>query len=121
MRKPHYQFNAWKRAAALAPRVYDLTAPYPAAERLGLAALMRRAAIAIPSRIAEGVAMHRSGRFAAPFHSALGHVAELETQILLSQRLGLLDAATCVEMLQEIDIITKMITGLHDAMEEPRL
>jgi four helix bundle protein len=117
MPKPHHQFNAWKRAAALVKRVYDLTTPYPAEESLGLTALMRRAAVAIPSNIAEGVAMSRSGQCTDLLHSALGSVAQLETQVILSQRLGLLDVATCVEMLQEIDAIAKMITGLQDALQ----
>ena len=117
MPKPHHQFNAWKRAVALVTRIYELTAPYPAEERPGLVSLMRKAAVTIPSNIAEGVAMSRHGHFTDHLHSALASMAKLETQLVLSQRLGLLDVAICVEMLQEINAIAKMIGGLQDALQ----
>ena len=75
----------WKQAVDLADLVYDITERFPARERYGLAFQMRKAAVSIPSNIAEGT-RHRTAGYLARVIIALGEHAELETQDILAVR-----------------------------------
>jgi four helix bundle protein len=81
------QLEVWQNAMDLAASIYQLTKTFPSAEQFGLTAQMRRAAVSVPSNIAEG---HRRTRPAYLNHLqiALGSLAEVETQLLLAVRLG---------------------------------
>jgi four helix bundle protein len=75
----------WQRAMDLADLVYELTERFPRREHLGLAAQMRKAAVSIPSNIAEGT-RHKTAGYISRVVIALGEHAELETQTLLGAR-----------------------------------
>jgi four helix bundle protein len=74
----------WQKGIALAKLIYQLTNEFPAEEKFGLIAQMRRAAVSIPSNIAEGQARHTTGEFIQLLSHAEGSVAELDTQLILS-------------------------------------
>ena len=99
----HRELDAWRRALDLASHVYDATRSFPAIERWGLANQARRAAVSVASNIAEG--------------AARGSLAELETQLILAERLGFL--AGSPNLLDEIASVGKMISGLIRALSEP--
>jgi four helix bundle protein len=73
----------WQKGIALAKLVYQLTKNFPSEEKFGLIAQMRRAAVSIPSNIAEGLARHTTGEFIQFISHAEGSVAELDTQLIL--------------------------------------
>jgi len=77
--------EVWQQAMDLADLVYDLTEKFPARERYGLALQMRKAAVSIPSNIAEGT-RHRTAGYLSRVIIALGEHAELETQNILAVR-----------------------------------
>ena len=77
--------EVWQQAMDLADLVYDLTEKFPARERYGLAQQMRKAAVSIPSNIAEGT-RHRTAGYLSRVIIALGEHAELETQTILADR-----------------------------------
>jgi four helix bundle protein len=74
----------WQKGISLAKIIYRLTQSFPSAEKFGLVAQMRRAAVSIPSNIAEGQARHTTGEFIQFISHAEGSVAELDTQLILS-------------------------------------
>jgi four helix bundle protein len=74
----------WQKGIALAKLVYQLTKNFPSEEKFGLVAQMRRAAVSVPSNIAEGQARHTTGEFIQFISHAEGSVAELDTQLILS-------------------------------------
>jgi four helix bundle protein len=74
----------WQKGIALAKLVYQLTKNFPSEEKFGLGAQMRRAAVSIPSNIAEGQARHTTGEFIQFISHAEGSLAELDTQLILS-------------------------------------
>jgi four helix bundle protein len=74
----------WQEGIALAKLVYQLTKNFPSEEKFGLLAQMRRAAVSIPSNIAEGQARHTTGEFIQFISHAEGSLAELDTQLILS-------------------------------------
>jgi four helix bundle protein len=78
----------WQKGMELAKQVYQLTETFPAAERYGLVAQMRRAGVSVPSNIAEGQARRSRREFVQFISHAEGSAAELETQLILSTDLG---------------------------------
>ena len=74
----------WQKGIALAKDVYRITQDFPSAEKFGLVAQMRRAAVSIPSNVAEGQARHTTGEFIQFISHAEGSLAELDTQLMLS-------------------------------------
>ncbi len=84
--------NVWREGIALTVAVYELTGKFPAHERFGLVSQMRRCAISVPSNIAEGHARLSTRDFLRHLSISLGSLAELETQIYLSQELRLRSA-----------------------------
>jgi four helix bundle protein len=111
----HYKdLKIWQKGMSLVKAVYVLTAKFPAAETYGLTSQMRRAAISVPSNIAEGQARHGTKEFLQFLSHASGSLAELETQLLLSIALGYCspsDASSIVE--GEIAEIQKMVAAIR--------
>ncbi len=90
------QLRVWQETMALTRSVYQLVASLPKDERYGLSAQLRRAAVSIPSNIAEGQARGHRAEYRQFLYIALGSMAELETQLLLSEQLGLISSAQSV-------------------------
>ncbi|MGY4877576.1 four helix bundle protein [Vreelandella aquamarina] len=87
MRK-HQQLRVWQEAMDLVVAVYAMTSTFPHAERFGLVSQMQRAAVSVPSNIAEGAARGSKPDFLRFLHIARGSLSELETQCQIAQRLG---------------------------------
>lgn len=111
----HYrELIAWQKAMALVTHIYDITQRFPDEERFGLVAQMRRCAVSIPSNIAEGQARNTTGEFKQFVGVARGSIAELTTQILISEQLGFLpDAKSTVELAEEVG---RILTGLSQSL-----
>ena len=106
----------WQRAMDLVVEIYRLFQSFPAAERYGLVSQMQRAAISIPGNIAEGQARKSSGAFQNHLSIAAGSLAELETQIMLAERLGFCHKETSSSLLASTDEIGRMLTGLKTSL-----
>lgn len=78
----------WQKGIQLAKRIYAVTRGFPSEERFGLTSQMRRAAVSIPSNIAEGQARHTTQEFIQFVSHAEGSAAELDTQIILAVELS---------------------------------
>ena len=110
----HYkELKIWQKGMHLAKAVYQLTAQFPSEERFGLSAQMRRAAVSIPSNIAEGQARHGTREFLQFLSHASGSLAELETQLLLSANLGCCKAPETSSIAGEISEMQKMVAAIR--------
>jgi four helix bundle protein len=87
----------WQKGIALAREVYELTKGFPREERYGLASQVQRAAVSVPSNIAEGQARKHTAEFRHFLYQALGSLAEVDTQLFLAQDLKYLDKSEVVE------------------------
>ena len=96
--------------------VYGLTATFPAEEKFGLTSQIRRAAISIPSNIAEGQARRTTGEFRHSISHAEGSAAELDTQLLLAIDLGFLSPDIAVEAIARIRELQRMLNGLKRSL-----
>jgi len=103
----------WQKGIALAKIIYQLTQSLPSAEKFGLIAQMRRAAVSIPSNIAEGQARHTTGEFIQFISHAEGSVAELDTQLILSVELKFWDATTTGPASELIGELRRMLNTLR--------
>jgi four helix bundle protein len=101
----------WQKSMDLVERVYASTERLPPSERYGLASQLRRAAVSIPSNIAEGKAV---GGQSYPRHLkiALGSRSELETQIELTRRLKMLSESEADALLKEVTTVGRMLAAL---------
>lgn len=111
MAKPHEQLEAWKFAMQLAKAVYQMTANFPVEERYGLAQQMRRAAVSIPSNIAEGSGRNSEKEYLYFIGIARGSLSELDTQMQLAVILGF--SSSDHEAFELADRTGKLLTGLH--------
>lgn len=97
--------------------VYKLTQKFPDSERYGLSSQMRRAAVSIPSNIAEGQGRHSSREFIQFLYIAKGSLAELDTQLLICLSLNLIDNVD--DLLEPIKLIRVMLVNLIAKLESP--
>jgi four helix bundle protein len=107
---------AWQKAMALAEEVYNATRDYPKDEMYGLRAQMRRAAVSVASNVAEGHARSTPGEFVQFLGHAKGSLAELETQIILSARLGFLSADFGPRIADAIAEVGRLLNGLRNSL-----
>lgn len=94
-----------QKGIALAKLIYVITRGFPAEEKFALIAQMCRAAVSVPSNIAEGQARHTTGEFIQFISQAEGSVAELDTQLILAVDLEFCratDAAPCFQLIEEL-------------------
>ncbi len=105
------RLRVWEVARRLALDVYQVSQEFPAAERFGLTSQIRRAAVSIPSNIAEG-----AGRSGGAFQQFLGYAAgsasELDTQLDIARELGFGDEAALVRAQADVDAVRRMLWGL---------
>ncbi len=107
----HKNLDIWKRSMNLVLDIYTLTQTFPSYERYGLSSQMRRAAVSIPSNIAEGAARKSSKELKQFLHISIGSLAELETQLLIAAMLGYpCDNKTKIQ--QDMNEIRKMIQAI---------
>lgn len=106
------ELKVWQVGMLLAKRVYQLTASFPSDQRFGLTSQMRRAAISVPSNIAEGHARNTSPEMIRFGGIALGSIAEIETQLLSATELGFAEPTEVDELLSVTDEIGRMLHGL---------
>ena len=98
----HKELDVWKEAISLVTDIYKLTADFPEAEKFGLVSQMRRAAVSVPSNIAEGASRGTNKEYVHFLNISLGSLSELETQIIISENLGFLVSTTILEELEKI-------------------
>jgi four helix bundle protein len=103
----------WQKGIALAKAIYQLTSRFPSEEKFGLVSQMRRAAVSIPSNVAEGQARHTTGEFIQFISHAEGSTAELETQLILSVELKFVVKEQTMNEFILLDDIRRMLNGLR--------
>jgi four helix bundle protein len=102
----------WQKGIGLAKTIYRITESFPAKETYGIVAQMRRSVVSVPSNIAEGFMRKHNKEYRQFLYIALGSLAELETQIIISEQLGFLNINESNNVQDTIDEINKMTAGL---------
>ena len=108
----------WQKGIELAKRIYSVTRRFPTEERFGLTSQMRRAAISIPSNVAEGQARRTTPEFIQFVSHAEGSAAELDTQIILAVELNFCRKTDVLPIYELNDEIRRMLNALRRRLAE---
>jgi len=111
------ELKVWQMGMHLAERTYSLTHGFPKHETYGLCSQMQRAAVSLPSNIAEGHARDSTKEFLHHLSIALGSLAELETQFLLAQKLGYMVPNDTEAIFSETGELGRMLHGLQKSLK----
>lgn len=109
--KSHEELLVWQRAMELAEAVYEVARKLPKEEMFGLRSQITRAAVSIPSNIAEGNGRLTPGEFCQFLGVARGSLMELRTELLLLSRVGLVPAAGTSKSLALAEEVSKMLAA----------
>jgi four helix bundle protein len=113
--RKHYDLVLWQQAMLLVKHVYEVTRAFPAEEKFGLISQMRRAAVSVPSNIAEGAARQTNKEFIQFLVVARGSLSELDTQFLLAKDLAF--TLEQPELENRIDRVFGLLGGLLNSLQ----
>jgi len=118
--KSYRDLEVWKKSIDWVERIYNVSKTFPPDERFGLTSQIRRAAASIPANIAEGAARTGTGEFLQFLSVASGSLAEAETFLVLTERLGLMPKETVRELEDQAAEISRMLGGLKRSLRSKR-
>ena len=111
--RSYRDLHIWQDSMNLVTEIYQVTKHFPKNEKFGLTSQIRRAAVSIPSNIAEGQARNSPKDFARFLSIAMGSLCEMETQLIIAQNLGFINANTIETLLDKADKIGAMTRNLQ--------
>ena len=116
--KTHKDLDVWKKSIDAVVKVYELLSKFPKDEKYGIVSQMKRSVVSIPSNIAEGAARSSAKEFTYFLSISLGSLSELETQIIISEKLNFISENEINEMLSSLTTIRKMLLGLKKSLKD---
>jgi four helix bundle protein len=118
--KTYQQLVAWQRAIALVTDIYRVSSTFPREEIYGLTSQLRRAAVSVPSNIAEGQGRATTGEFVQFLCHARGSLYELETQILICNNLGYVTVEQQQYLMNSVAEVGRVLNGLITSLQKQR-
>lgn len=118
--RSYRDLKVWQRAMNLAEACYRITRRFPKDELYGMVSQIRRAAASVPANIAEGHGRNSRGEYIQFLRVAQGSLKELETHVLLAQRVGLAEEKTASGILDASEVLGKMLRALIRSLEAGR-
>ena len=115
--RDYTDLRVWQLGMDLVIAVYEATQRFPPDERFGLTSQLRRAAVSVPSNIAEGNARNSTADYLRFLRMARGSLAEIRTQLELSKRLSYLDQEAATQLLASTNELLRQLTSLCTAIE----
>ncbi|SHJ99696.1 four helix bundle protein [Reichenbachiella agariperforans] len=115
--RDYSQYQVWNEAVDFAVSVYQNTQKFPSEEKFGLVSQMRRAAVSIPSNIAEGSSRSSEKEFSRFLEFSLGSSFELKTQMIIANKLDLLEKGAFSNSILALDSIGKQLNGLRNSLK----
>jgi len=109
--------QVWQKAYQLCLEIYKATGEFPKNELYGITAQIRRAAVSVPSNVAEGYGRKTTKEYIQFLYIAYGSICELETQILLSGDLGYIEAGKLKKIQDGIGEVERMLKALINSLE----
>jgi four helix bundle protein len=114
--RSYRELKVWQHSLKLAEEIYHLTEKFPKYETYALSNQMQRAAVSVPCNIAEGHARESTKEFLNYVSIALGSLAELETQLILAERLSYVGNKDLEMTFSEMDELGKMLRGVQKSL-----
>jgi four helix bundle protein len=113
---PHKSLKAWKYGIDLVKDIYKISKGFPKEEMYGLTSQMRRAAISIPSNIAEGAIGRTKKHFTSYLLHSLGSLAELDTQIEIAHSLEYINNEDKMAVIKKLNRVKALTMGLKNSL-----
>lgn len=111
------ELNIWKKSRSFASEIYKVTQGFPSEEKFGLTNQLRRAAVSIPSNIAEGASRKSNKDFARFIEIAIGSANEIDTQLLIATDLEFMTLKEHLAIDEELQSITKMLSKFKSTLK----
>lgn len=118
MEKPHKKLKIWQKAIEVCKEIYRITEKFQQTERFGLVSQMRRASVSIASNIAEGSARQSNKEKVQFYYMARGSLSELDTQIEISDQVGLLNIGDRDKVFSILNEAGRLLNGLIQSRQE---
>jgi four helix bundle protein len=121
MLKSYKDLQVWQKAYGLCLEIYRITKMFPGEEKYGLTSQLRRAAVSVPSNIAEGYGRRTTPDYIRALYIAYGSICEVETQLLLAKDLTYIAQKDIKKIEDDIREVERMLKGLIKALESKPL
>jgi len=115
--KTHKDLEVWQKSVDLVTDIYGLTKSFPKEEIFGITNQLRRAAVSIPANIAEGSGRNTTGELKQFIGIAMGSLAELETLVLISSKLGYLNDVDFNILQEKLTLQFRLLSGLKHSLK----
>jgi len=110
--KSYKDLKIWQIGIEVVVAVYEKTKKFPRNEEYGIVTQMKRAAVSIPSNIAEGFRRFHNKEYRQFLYIAMGSLAELETQIIIANKIKFIEEGQAADLLNTLEELSRMIKGL---------
>ncbi|MFC2151483.1 four helix bundle protein [Bacteroidota bacterium] len=110
--KDFKKLNVWQKSIDLVASIYNISKDFPTEEKYGLTGQVTRSAVSIPSNIAEGSSRQSEKDYFRFLEIALGSAFELETQLIIIEKLDFINSTDIIRLIDEVKSIQKMLSGL---------
>lgn len=110
--RPHKRLTVWQKALELVKKIYEVTKQYPREEEFGLKSQLRRAAVSVPSNIAEGLTRRTRNDKLHFLNTADASLSEIDTQLEISLMLGILKEDVFSETQESLITVEQLLGGL---------
>jgi len=119
MASSYKDLRVWKQSVDLALEIYRQTQNFPKHEQYGLISQLRRAAVSVPSNIAEGKGRSSDKELILFLHHSRGSLLEVETQLLIARELAYLEEPKAKHLLDQVENLAKALNALINALKKP--
>jgi four helix bundle protein len=116
--RSYQELKVWQKSMDLVVSCYGVCKTFPTVEKYGLTSQLQRAAVSIPANIAEGKHRQHTKEFLQHLSIASGSLAELETHLLIAERLNYISKQEIFSLLEQTTEISKMIFGLRKSLKQ---
>jgi four helix bundle protein len=114
--KDYKDLRVWQKGIEIVDKIYSMTNSFPKDELYGLVSQMRKAAVSIPSNIAEGFARQHNKEYKQFLYISLGSCAELDTQLIIAHRRDYITKKKLEELVEDINHESRMLVSLIDKL-----
>ncbi len=111
------ELKVWQKAIDLTVNIYSVTNKFPSKEQFGLVSQMNRASVSVASNIAEGAGRNTKGEFVLFLGYVIGSLFELETQLIIAERIKYLEKSNFEVLIEKINELQKMVNGLKNTLK----